>query len=113
MKELLKVSNLKIAFRSGQESTEAVKGIDFSIAEGSTVAIVGESGSGKSVSCLALARLLPPPSVCEVSGEIRFQGTDVLGMDKAGLRKLRGRGIAYIFQEPSASLNPVFTIGYQ
>ena len=113
MKDLLKVSNLKIAFKSGQASTEAVKGIDFTIAEGRTIAIVGESGSGKSVSCLALARLLPPPSVCQVSGEISFQGKDVLSMDKAELRKLRGRGIAYIFQEPSASLNPVFTIGFQ
>ncbi len=113
MSDLLSVSDLRITFKSGQESTEAVKGINFKIQEGKTVAIVGESGSGKSVSCLALARLLPPPSVCGVSGDINFQGKEVLKMDRAELRKLRGRGIAYIFQEPSASLNPVFTVGYQ
>ena len=117
MKELLKVEDLKIAFgsnESGGSMNEVVHGIDFSIQSGGeTVAILGESGSGKSVSCLALTRLLPIGSGCEVSGSIEFEGQSVLSMDKKALRKVRGGGIAYIFQEPSASLNPVFTVGYQ
>lgn len=113
MSALLTVSNLNIAFRSGDDWAPAVNGIDFSITAGKTVAIVGESGSGKSVTCLSLARLLPPDGVCRVSGKITFAGQSVLELDKKELRKLRGAGIAYVFQEPSASLNPVFTVGYQ
>lgn len=114
MTELLKVSQLKIAFNSGGKPQQVVKGIDFSVtAGGETVAILGESGSGKSVSCLSLTRLLPAEPACSVSGEILFAGQNVLAMDRAAIRQLRGSGIAYIFQEPSASLNPVFTIGYQ
>lgn len=113
MSALLTVSNLNIAFRSGDDWAPAVNGIDFSITAGKTVAIVGESGSGKSVTCLSLARLLPPDGVCRVSGKITFAGQSVLELDNKELRKLRGAGIAYVFQEPSASLNPVFTVGYQ
>lgn len=117
MKELLKVEDLRIAFgskESGGSMNEVVHGIDFSIQSGGeTVAILGESGSGKSVSCLALTRLLPIGSGCRVSGSIEFEGQSVLSMDSKALRKVRGGGIAYIFQEPSASLNPVFTVGYQ
>ena len=94
-------------------STEAVKGVDFSIGENDSVAIVGESGSGKSVSAMSMARLLPPPPNCDVSGEILFGGEDVNKMSAQRLRKLRGGEIAYIFQEPSTSLNPVFTVGAQ
>lgn len=94
-------------------STEAVKGVDFSIGENDSVAIVGESGSGKSVSAMSMARLLPPPPSCEVSGEILFRGEDVNKMSAQRLRRLRGGEIAYIFQEPSTSLNPVFTVGAQ
>ena len=106
---LVEVKNLAIKFGE----VEAVKGVDFSIAENDSVAIVGESGSGKTVSAMSLTRLLPPPPVCEVSGEIFYRGADVNKMPPRALRKLRGREIAYIFQEPSTSLNPVFTIGYQ
>ena len=113
MSTLLEVNNLNIAFRSGADWSPAVRGIDFSIAAGKTVAIVGESGSGKSVTCLSLARLLPPASICRVSGDIVFDGRSILSLRGRELRALRGAGIAYIFQEPSASLNPVFTIGYQ
>lgn len=114
MAELLEVSNLKIAFHSRDKSQQVVKGIDFSVAAGGeTVAILGESGSGKSVTCLSLTRLLPPEPACTVEGEIRFNGKDVLSMDRRAIRQLRGGGIAYIFQEPSASLNPVFSVGYQ
>lgn len=113
MSALLTVSNLNIAFRSGDDWAPAVNGIDFSITAGKTIAIVGESGSGKSVTCLSLARLLPPDGVCRVGGKIEFAGQSVLELDNKELRKLRGAGIAYVFQEPSASLNPVFTVGYQ
>jgi ABC-type dipeptide/oligopeptide/nickel transport system ATPase component len=114
MPELLKVSDLRIAFNSRGECNEVVKGIDFSVAGGGqTVAILGESGSGKSVTCLSLTRLLPDAPSCEVRGEILFEGQDVLAMDRKAIRNVRGSGIAYIFQEASASLNPVFTVGYQ
>ena len=114
MAELLKVSDLRVTFNSRGASNEVVKGIDFEVAGGGqTVAILGESGSGKSVTCLSLTRLLPDAPSCEVSGQILFEGQDVLTMDRRAIRGLRGSGIAYIFQEPSASLNPVFTIGYQ
>ena len=114
MSHLLKVSDLKIAFHSRGEANEVVHGIDFSIdAGGQTVAILGESGSGKSVTCMSLTRLLPEAPTCTVSGEILFEGKNVLEMDREAIRKVRGNGIAYIFQEASASLNPVFTVGHQ
>jgi ABC-type dipeptide/oligopeptide/nickel transport system ATPase component len=114
MSHLLKVSDLRIAFHSRGESNEVVHGIDFSIdAGGKTVAILGESGSGKSVTCMSLTRLLPEAPTCTVSGEILFEGKNVLEMDRETIRGVRGKGIAYIFQEASASLNPVFTVGHQ
>ncbi len=114
MDPLLKVSDLRIAFNARGESNEVVHGIDFSVGSaGKTVAILGESGSGKSVTCLALTKLLPGEPTCSLSGEILFDGDDILKMSKKAIRKVRGHGIAYIFQEPATSLNPVFTIGYQ
>mgnify|MGYP000740012921 CR=1 FL=1 len=114
MTDLLKVSDLRIAFHSRGESNEVVHGIDFTVqAGGQTVAILGESGSGKSVSCMALTQLLPTAPSCTVSGGILFKGQDVLQMNADAIRSVRGRGIAYIFQEASSSLNPVFTVGYQ
>jgi len=114
MTQLLKVSDLRIAFNAGGESTEVVHGIDFTVdSGGETVAILGESGSGKSVTCMALTRLLPESPLCTVSGSVLFEGKDVLQMRRRELRKVRGKGIAYIFQEPSASLNPVFKVGSQ
>ncbi|HBR94357.1 MAG TPA: peptide ABC transporter ATP-binding protein [Opitutae bacterium] len=114
MTDLLKVSDLRIAFHSRGETNEVVHGIDFTVqAGGQTVAILGESGSGKSVSCMALTQLLPTAPSCTVSGGILFKGQDVLQMNADAIRQVRGRGIAYIFQEASSSLNPVFTVGYQ
>ncbi|MGB0415829.1 MAG: ABC transporter ATP-binding protein [Coraliomargarita sp.] len=114
MSDLLEVKDLKIAFHSRGEANEVVHGINFSVAgQGKTVAILGESGSGKSVTCLSLTKLLPGEPACSVSGQILFEGRDVLSMTPDEVRKIRGEGIAYIFQEPSASLNPVFTIGHQ
>ncbi|MDR2863316.1 MAG: ABC transporter ATP-binding protein, partial [Puniceicoccales bacterium] len=110
---LLDVQNLSIRFRSGDQEAEVVHGISFTLHAGKILAVVGESGSGKSVSALALARLLPLPPACEVKGSIRFSGQEILTLPEARLRQLRGREIAYIFQEPGAALNPAYTIGFQ
>ena len=106
---LLNVENLGIQFGD----LKAVDGISFSINEGETLAVVGESGSGKSVTALALTRLLASPPARYVSGKIDFAGRDMLKIPERELRAVRGKQIAYIFQEPSSSLNPVFTIGFQ
>lgn len=110
---LLRVENLGIQFGSTGEPVKAVDGISFEMAAGETVAVVGESGSGKSVTALALTRLLAVPPARYVSGRIEFEGRDTLRLPQSELRALRGSQIAYIFQEPGSSLNPVFTIGYQ
>jgi ABC-type dipeptide/oligopeptide/nickel transport system ATPase component len=109
MSALLRVENLNIEFGS----LRATENVSFEMAEGETLAVVGESGSGKSVTALALTRLLPAPPACRVTGRIEFAGRDILTLPDRDLRAIRGKGIAYIFQEPSSSLNPVFTIGYQ
>lgn len=107
---LLEVDNLSIQFQTENGVVEAVKKVSLSIFHGGSLAIVGESGSGKSVTALSLARLLPTPPARFAGGAIRFDGQDVLNMSQPGLRKVRGGGIAYVFQEPATSLNPVYTI---
>ncbi len=113
LQPLLDIRNLAIHFATETGTVEAVKGISLSLGKAETLAVVGESGSGKSVTGLALTRLLPEPPAVYSSGEILFHGHDVLKMKKEELRALRGARIAYIFQEPSTSLNPVFTIRSQ
>ena len=110
---LLQVENLSINFRTENGLVEAVKRVSLSLDHGGSLAIVGESGSGKSVTALSLARLLPAPPAEFASGSIRFEGRDILAMSPAELRAVRGGGIAYVFQEPATSLNPVFTIRSQ
>jgi len=110
---LLEAKNLEITFHGRDEKTEAVRGISFSLKDGKVLAIVGESGSGKSVTALSLTRLLPEPPTCTVSGEVELMGKNLLTISKKEIRQVRGKEIAYIFQEPSTSLNPVFSIGYQ
>jgi ABC-type dipeptide/oligopeptide/nickel transport system ATPase component len=110
---LLKVEDLGIQFGDGAGLVRAVDGISFEINKGETLAVVGESGSGKSVTALALTRLLASPPARYVSGKIDFEGRDMLRVSERELRAMRGKQIAYIFQEPSSSLNPVFTIGFQ
>jgi ABC-type dipeptide/oligopeptide/nickel transport system ATPase component len=109
----LRVENLGIAFGPEDVPVKAVDGISFGMDAGETLAVVGESGSGKSVTALALTRLLAVPPARYVSGSIQFQGREIMTMSPAELRAVRGKQIAYIFQEPSSSLNPVFTIEYQ
>jgi ABC-type dipeptide/oligopeptide/nickel transport system ATPase component len=110
---LLEVKHLTIGFATEHGLLEAVKDVSFCVEKGETLAIVGESGSGKSVSALALTRLLPEPPAKYETGEILLKGRDVLKMSPRELRQIRGSEIAYIFQEPSTSLNPVYTIRNQ
>lgn len=111
---LLSVENLRISFRPEDRPTvEAVKGVSFSLEQGETLAIVGESGSGKSVTAMALTRLLPAPPACYEGGRILLRDRDVLALPETELRGVRGKEIAYVFQDPMTSLNPVFTIRSQ
>jgi ABC-type dipeptide/oligopeptide/nickel transport system ATPase component len=110
---LLKVQDLSVTFRTGDSATVAAQEVTFSIAAGEVLAVVGESGSGKSVSALALTRLLPPAPTCTVTGSVMLGGVDLLKLPDDKLAKVRGGAIAYIFQEPGTSLNPVYTIGFQ
>jgi len=112
-KMLLEVENLKVSFHSRDGVNEAVKGISFNLEKGKTLAIVGESGSGKSVTSMALTKLLPPKPQCQVSGMARLNGKSLLDLPEKEMRGVRGKEIAYIFQEPSTSLNPYFTVGSQ
>jgi ABC-type dipeptide/oligopeptide/nickel transport system ATPase component len=111
---LLHIRDLKIEFRRHDaEPMQAVKGIDLTLQPGESLALVGESGSGKSATALALARLLPEPPAMIRAAEMKLAGHDVLSLKPAELRQIRGKEIAYIFQEPTTSLNPVLTIRTQ
>ena len=110
---LLDIRNLQLEFGTGPDAVRAVDGVSLTIAEGETLCLVGESGCGKSVSALSIARLVPTPPARYVGGEILLNGRDVLTMDKRELRSIRGGVVSYVFQEPSASLNPVFRVGNQ
>jgi oligopeptide transport system ATP-binding protein len=113
MTRLLEVDDLRIEFKQRDEAHEVVHGISFSIDQGESVALVGESGSGKSVSALALGGLLPAHPACRLRGSIRLEGDEMIGASAATIRKHRGKGVAYIFQEPTTSLHPQFTVGTQ
>ncbi len=110
---LVNVRNLSVEFRSGETRHLAVRGIDFTIGKGETVALVGESGSGKSVSALSIMRLLAYPAAHHPTGEIYFEGKDLLKVPDAVMRDIRGGRISIIFQEPMTSLNPLHTIEQQ
>ena len=110
---IVQVKNLVVDFRTDAGSVRAVKGISFDIPKGKTVGLVGESGSGKSVTSLATMRLIPNPPGKVISGEIVFNGRDLLKLPEAEMRAIRGNNISMIFQEPMTSLNPVFTVGDQ
>ena len=112
MNAVLEVSGLTSYLGSPDRPTRAVDGISLSIGEGQTFALLGESGCGKSMTALALMRLLPV-SGRVVAGSVRFDGRDLLKLSESQMRKVRGRGISMIFQEPMTSLNPVVTIGRQ
>ena len=110
---LLKVQNLSVDFQIEDRLLHAVKNISFDIPRGKTVGLVGESGSGKSVSALSVIQLIASPPGKIANGSILFNGQDLLGLKEKQMRKIRGRKISMIFQEPMTSLNPVFTVGDQ
>jgi oligopeptide transport system ATP-binding protein len=110
---LLSVRNLSTRFRTERGTVRAVDNVSFDVAAGETLAIVGESGSGKSVTALSILRLIPDPPGKIESGEIVFDGKDLLKLDDEGIRAIRGDRIAMIFQEPMSSLNPALTVGLQ
>ena len=109
---LLEVENLAVRFELPTETVRAVSGISLTVAPSETFALVGESGSGKSVSMLSVMGLLPePPAV--VSGSVRLEGREMLGMSRRELDEVRGRDVAMVFQDPMSSLNPVHRVGHQ
>ena len=110
---LLSVRDLVVRFRTHDGTVHAVNGVSFDLEEGETLGLVGESGCGKSVTNLAVMRLLPKPAGRIEGGQVLFEGEDLLGLDEAEMRDLRGKEIAMIFQDPMTSLNPVLTIEEQ
>jgi peptide/nickel transport system ATP-binding protein len=114
MSNLISVRDLRVSFRLGKTKVvEAVKGVSFDVPENSTVALVGESGSGKSVSAMSIVRLLPENAIVGPQGRVEFGGKNLLTEPVEALRKIRGKDISVVFQEPMTSLNPVFTVGDQ
>jgi len=111
MKELLKVNNLKTHFFTHEGIVKAVDGVSFTINQGETLGVVGESGCGKSVTALSIMRLIPNPPGKIINGKILFEGKNLLNLEEKEMRKIRGKKISMIFQEPMTSLDPVFTIG--
>ena len=110
---LLSVEDLSVSFRQGGRETLAVDRVSFTIDRGETVALVGESGSGKSVTALSVMKLLPYPAASRPTGRILFKGADLLTASDKDLRRVRGKDIGIVFQEPMTSLNPLHTIERQ
>ncbi len=111
MSALLSVRDLNIRFAQDGAVTHAVRGVSFDVEKGETVALVGESGSGKSVTALSTVSLLPDSA--DIDGSIKYRDVEMVGADEAGLRKVRGNDISFIFQEPMTSLNPLHTLEKQ
>lgn len=110
---LLELEHLTTCFRSDQGELPAVDDVSWYVDKGEIVAIVGESGSGKTVSCLSILNLASQDGSAAISGSIRLEGRELVGLGPAELQKVRGKEIGMIFQEPMTSLNPVFTVGGQ
>jgi peptide/nickel transport system ATP-binding protein len=110
---VLDIQNLQTVFFTNSGLFRAVDDVSFQVRRGETLAIVGESGCGKSVTALSIMRLVPDPPGRVVGGSVMLEGTDLLGLDEAAMRKVRGNRISMIFQEPMTSLNPVMRIGDQ
>jgi oligopeptide/dipeptide ABC transporter ATP-binding protein len=108
----LKVEGLTVAFRQGRDAAPAVVDVSFEVRRGQTVGLVGESGCGKSVTSLSLLRLLPEGARVE-AGRVLWQGRDLLSLPERELRRVRGKQIAMVFQDPMTSLNPIYTVGWQ
>jgi peptide/nickel transport system ATP-binding protein len=110
---LLEINNLKMDFGKGADALRAIDNVSLNIGTGETVCLVGESGCGKTVTALSIGKLVPAPPANYVGGEIMLNGRDVLKMSNGELQKIRGGVVSYVFQDPGASLNPVFRVGNQ
>ena len=110
---VLEVENLTTVFGLRDGAVHAVNGVSFSLRPGELLGVVGESGSGKSVTMMSMLRLLPMPPARVAAGRVLFQGRDLVTMDDESLRRVRGPGIGFVFQDPMTSLNPVYSVGYQ
>ncbi len=110
---LLEVRDLAVRFNTDEGIVEAVNGISYDIGQGASMGIVGESGCGKSVSALAVLRLVPEPAGRITNGQVVFEGQNLLELDDDAMRRVRGREIAMVFQDPMSALNPVYTVGHQ
>ncbi len=113
MATLLEVRNLSVEFQTEEGSLRAVDGVSFEVAEGETLGLVGESGCGKSVTSLSIPRLIPSPPSRVASGEILFDGRDLLKLPASEMHRIRGKDIGVIFQEPMTALSPLLRIGEQ
>ncbi|RDE09268.1 ABC transporter ATP-binding protein [Pelagibacterium lacus] len=113
MAPLLQIRNLTVEFSTRAGTLHAVNDVSYALEAGETLGIVGESGSGKSVHALAMVGLIPTPPGRIVSGEVLFEGVDLLKLPERELRDIRGRKIGFVFQDPMTSLNPVLTVGRQ
>ena len=110
-KPLIEVDNLRVRLNTSRGPADAVRGVSFSLARGETLGLIGESGCGKSVTAMALMGLLPESAV--VSGSVRLDGRELVGLADADYCELRGNRISMIFQEPMTALNPMHTVGRQ
>jgi len=110
---ILSVRNLVVEFRTSDGALRAVDDVSFDLYPGETLGVVGESGSGKTVTVLSILGLLPRPAGRIASGEIWFEGRNLVDLPKGEMRKLRGGKIGMVFQDPMTSLNPVRRVGYQ
>ena len=110
---LLEVQDLSVEFETRKGIARVLESVSFALNRGQTLGLVGESGCGKSMTALAIMRLIPNPPGRITSGQVRFEGTDLLALPDASMREIRGNRVSMIFQEPMTSLNPVFTVGEQ
>jgi len=108
---LLQVTDLTVTFPTDAERVNAVRGMNFDVEAGEVVALVGESGSGKSATAMSIIGLLP--EYADVSGSIRLQGDELLGLSDSEMSQIRGRTIGTVFQDPMSALTPVYTVGDQ
>ena len=110
---LLEVENLSVEFDTRKGVARVLESVSFALNRGQTLGLVGESGCGKSMTALAIMRLIPNPPGRITAGQVRFNGTDLLGLSDPAMREIRGNRVSMIFQEPMTSLNPVYTVGEQ
>lgn len=113
MEKLLEIKDLRVQYETGDGIVKALNGIDLTLEEGMTLGLVGETGAGKTTLAKSIMRIIPQPPGKILSGEILYEGSDILKMDKNEIRKIRGQHISMIFQDPMTSLNPVMTVGEQ